>query len=99
MKELGTESAAAHKKLGTLAGQTGFHEIYFTGEDYKHFSAGLAETNHDGPTYIAYEYSAQLGLRLHQALSAGDIVVIKGSRGAKTEQFVEAIEPLNWMTK
>ena len=99
MKELGSESAAAHQKLGKMAGETGFHEIYFIGEDYKHFSAGLAQTRHDGPTYIAYEYTSDLGAKLHKAIGPGDIVVIKGSRGAKTEQFVEAIEPLNWTKK
>ena len=99
MKELGSESASAHQKLGKMVGEAGFQEIYFIGEDYKHFSVGLAQSRHDGPTYIAYEFSADLGLKLHKTLSPGDVVVIKGSRGAKTESFVEAIEPMGWINK
>ncbi len=99
MKELGNESAAAHKKLGQMAGESAFNEIYFVGEDFKYFSEGLAQTRHDGPVYIAYEYSADLGEKLLKTLKPGDTVVIKGSRGAQTESFVEAIEPLNWSKK
>lgn len=91
MKELGKDSAAEHKKLGQSVGQTGFQEIYFIGEDYKHFSEGLAQTRHDGLVYIAYEYSPDLGAKLLKSVKPGDAVIIKGSRGAQTERFLEGL--------
>ncbi len=99
MKELGSDSAAAHRKLGTMVGETGFGEIYFIGEDHEYFSEGLAQTRHTGPVYIAYDFSPDLGAKLLKSLKPGDTVVIKGSRGAETERFVEAIEPMNWTKK
>ena len=64
MKELGSASADEHRKLGRMVGEAGFQEIFFIGEDYKYFSEGLATTRHDGPIFIAYEFSPDLGVKL-----------------------------------
>lgn len=99
MKELGTEAAEAHRQLGAKAGSVGFDHIFFIGEDSQYFSEGLAKTDYKNPVYVQTEFQTQLGEKLSQVLSAGDIVVIKGSRGAATERFIPFCRPQNWEAK
>jgi len=42
---------------------------------------------------------ASLGQHFVSHLKAGDLVVIKGSRGARTERFVELCQPIDWKSK
>lgn len=99
MKELGTQSAEAHRDLGKLAGQAGFHQIYFIGEDQKYFAEGLAKSNYKGEKFIQVSFENKLGEKLKESLDNGDLVVIKGSRGAETERFIEYCQPKNWSAK
>ncbi len=99
MKELGSESISAHQSLGKKAGESGFSEIYFIGEDYKNFASGLAMADYSGKSYIEADFKSKLGESLNSSLSSGDIVVVKGSRGAATERFIEFCQPLDWQKK
>lgn len=99
MKELGKDSAKAHKEIGEKAGLSGFKQIYFIGEDEKHFSEGIKASGFSGEYFAKTAFDSSLGEKLHQSLQAGDIVVVKGSRGAETERFVACCEPINWDAK
>lgn len=99
MKELGTQSHDAHIDIADVAGSSGFQQIYFIGEDHEAFAQGLKKSGFQGQSFVQAEFSESLGLQLQQDLGAGDIVVIKGSRGAKTERFVPFCKPLNWAAK
>ncbi len=97
MKELGAEAKKAHEELGALASNAGFSHIFFIGEDHLHFADGLK--NFKGKKFVAKSFDKKLGEQLHSLLSKGDLVIIKGSRGAETERFIEFCEPLNWSKK
>ena len=99
MKELGTKAAEAHRDLGNLAGQVGFHQIYFIGEDQNYFAEGLKKSNYKGETFIQASFESKLGEKLKESLVSGDLVVIKGSRGAETERFIEFCQPKDWSAK
>jgi UDP-N-acetylmuramoyl-tripeptide--D-alanyl-D-alanine ligase len=99
MKEQGEVSPLVHKELGLLAGKSGLAEIYFIGENFKNFSEGIAQSGFNGRTYIESDFSDNMGKALESSLSAGDIVIIKGSRGAKTERFIPFCQPINWQAK
>lgn len=99
MKELGSESPNGHRQIGEKAGRAGFSQIYFIGEDAKFFAEGVKAAAYTGVAMIQESFDPTLGQKLGQSLSNGDIVVIKGSRGAMTERFVEYCSPLNWTTK
>lgn len=96
MKELGEHSAAAHVHLGDLVGSTGFAEVYFIGEDFKNFEKGLKNSGYRGRALIQADYDESLGKQLGQALQAGDLAVMKASRGAKIERFLAHCQALNW---
>lgn len=99
MKELGQQSAAAHIDIADVAGSSGFQQIYFIGEDHGAFAQGLKKSGFKGQSFIQAEFSEALGKQLQQDLGAGDVIVIKGSRGARTERFVPFCKPLNWAAK
>lgn len=95
MKELGTESAAAHTALAVLAGSSGFAQIFFIGEDEAAFREGLLNSGFRGEVFIQPKFTVELGSFLGKSATSGDIVVIKGSRGAETERFISYCDPLS----
>lgn len=98
MKELGEHAPEMHRELAVAASMSGFDFIYFIGENCTDFEAGLKKT--DFKNYkISEDLSEALGQHFMQTVKAGDFIVIKGSRGARTERFVEMCEPLNWKNK
>ena len=99
MKEQGAAAHQAHVDLGRLAGDAGFWQIYFIGEDYKSFTEGLEASSFKGESFIQADFNAKMGERLESSLGAGDVVVVKGSRGAQTERFIPFCKPINWTTK
>ncbi len=99
MKELGSEAPEAHRQLGLKAGQAGFDHILFIGEDYEYFLAGLNQADFQNPAEVELEFKNEMGNRLQQILKNGDVVVIKGSRGAATERFIPFCDPINWNAK
>ena len=99
MKELGLVSEDAHRKIGAAAAAAGFSHIFFIGEDYKFFSKGIKSSSYAGVFHAEPEFNSMLGKMLQEILKAGDVVTVKGSRGAATERFVEYCQPLNWVQK
>lgn len=99
MKELGDEAPQAHHDLGLLAGQAGFAQIYFIGEYAANFEAGLKQAQFKNEKFIQAEFDSKMGQVLGDSLRAGDILVIKGSRGSETERFIPFCRPKNWTKK
>ena len=64
MKELGELSKAAHSEIAEIAGNAGFAEIYFIGEDYKAFKEGLLKSGFKHAAFIESEFSEALGKKL-----------------------------------
>lgn len=99
MKELGEHSFNAHVEIGSLVATSGFSEVYFIGDDHESFLKGLKAANFEGEMFIQKEFTEDIGKKLGQSLKTGDIVVIKGSRGAGTERFIPYCEPIEWKAK
>lgn len=98
MKELGSHASAEHIALGKLVAQCGFDFVFFIGENAKDFEKGLTEENFLN-SMVDTELSESIGQKYLQFLKPETFVVIKGSRGARTERFVEMSEPFHWKTK
>ncbi len=99
MKELGEASPEAHEKLGQKVGQCDFKAVFFIGEDHESFSKGLQQSVYQGQKTVAPAFNILLGDQLKKSLNSGDLILIKGSRGAETERFIEFCEPLDWSAK
>lgn len=99
MKELGEHAPAAHTDIADIAGSSGFSQIYFVGENFSDFKKGIEKSGYKGESFLQSGFSDELGQKLGQSVKSGDIVVIKGSRGAETERFIPFCEPINWKNK
>ena len=99
MKELGQQSSESHQKLGQQVAASGFKEVFFIGENKNDFVAGLKQGGFQSEAHVLEKFEDALGEKLSGCLNHGDIVVIKGSRGAQTEKFIPFCQPKNWKPK
>lgn len=99
MKELGRHSAQAHTDIAAIVANSGFSQVYFIGDDFEAFQKGLQNFDYKGESFIQSEFDRSLGEKLGQSLKTGDVVVIKGSRGAGTERFISFCKPIDWKPK
>lgn len=95
MKELGSQAADLHYELGKKVGEQNYDFVYFIGENYNDFQKGLISTGYDR-YLVDGDLTEKIKSEFLSQLSQGDFVFIKGSRGAKTERFVELCQPLDW---
>lgn len=98
MKEQGELASELHVELGQQVAASVYDFVYFIGENHKDFETGLKSGNYKN--YLAaVDLDERMGQHFVSILREGDLVTIKGSRGARTERFVELCEPLNWTMK
>jgi UDP-N-acetylmuramoyl-tripeptide--D-alanyl-D-alanine ligase len=98
MKELGTQAPEMHRELAIAASMSGYDFIYFVGENYQDFEGGLKHTDY-AHYKVESDLTESMGQHFVTHIASGDLITIKGSRGAKTERFVELCEPVNWEKK
>ncbi len=103
MLELGDFSAQAHRELGGKAAGAGFSGVYFVGPHAAEFSAGYTAACESGKIknnlLFSDAYEESLASKIRAMVEPGDLVVVKGSRGIKLEQFVLGSAPLNFAVK
>ena len=86
MKELGEESKKYHQEIGAYAKEQGVEKIYATGTDVEF----TVSTFGDGGEYFADKDALIAAVK--GQLSPEQIILIKGSRGARMEQVVQALQ-------
>ncbi len=99
MKELGGEARKAHEDLGMLVGKLPLDAIWFYGPSRLAFEHGTKKSNFKKKLIISDSYEESLASEFVSMLHPKDLVVVKGSRGMKTERFVEACQPLDFSKK
>ena len=90
MLELGPQSADLHRKIGRAAGDARLDRLYIAGS----FAAAVAEGAMDRKMKtdrIFCGTKAGIIEQLNHDLQAGDLILVKGSRGMAMEAVVEAI--------
>jgi UDP-N-acetylmuramoyl-tripeptide--D-alanyl-D-alanine ligase len=87
MLELGPGSPKEHKRIGKIIGASGFDELLTFGPMAANITqgAGKMAKRHFADKKALAEYLAG-------KISAGDVVLVKGSRGMKMEQVVVALQ-------
>lgn len=89
MRELGEAAPQMHKDVGRYAASLGIERILCVGTESKHMFDG-AETA--APNHAQYfETQESLLPSLSALVQAGDVILVKASRGMKMEQTVEAL--------
>lgn len=92
MAELGAESERGHREVGETAAALGIDQLIAVGETADQIAsaaqkAGLAHV-------VVARDSNEAAEILSESVSAGDLVLVKGSRSARTELVMEAFAKL-----
>jgi UDP-N-acetylmuramoyl-tripeptide--D-alanyl-D-alanine ligase len=99
MLELGEIAGVTHQELGELVGRADLEGISFYGPHAADFERGVRSVGFAKNLFISDTYKEELASKLASMLNLGDIVLVKGSRGMKLEQFVERLQPVNFEAK
>lgn len=87
MKELGEESAKAHKEVAEYAKGAKVDMLLTLGEFNKDFQAGFGREN-----FKAFEAIEDVAAYLKDTLKAGDVVLVKASRSMKFENIISELQ-------
>jgi UDP-N-acetylmuramoyl-tripeptide--D-alanyl-D-alanine ligase len=87
MFELGNASALEHRNLGKLMQQYSFNKFFLTGDDMKHAYNSLRRSK--VPTI--YASKKEILDTIQETVTRGDILLVKGSRGMRMEEIVDAL--------
>ena len=91
MLELGPEAAMLHAECGRAAALAGIDVIL----GVRGFARELVEAAAAaGAQAMFYETPEAAGAWLHEHLCAGDLVLLKGSRGVRLERALDLLQPL-----
>ena len=87
MLELGAESRRGHREVGETAASLGINHLVALGRESAEIAAGASAA---GITNSAVVATAELAAdRLCEIARPGDLVLVKGSRSARTERVLE----------
>ncbi len=90
MLELGKFSADAHENLGEKVART-CDNLITVGVRARGFATGALRAGMDESNILQYEESDRAGRELQSLLHPGDLVLIKGSQGIRTEKIVKEV--------
>jgi UDP-N-acetylmuramoyl-tripeptide--D-alanyl-D-alanine ligase len=97
MRELGADSEAEHRALGARAGVSKADRLFFFGEEMEAAMEGCAAAE---PGRARPFHSSNIGdlvAAVLGELEAGDLVVVKASRGLELERLTDAIAKAGWV--
>lgn len=93
MLELGESSAALHRQVGEAAAQMGVGLLYLGGDFADETAAGArAGGLPDSAIVVCAGGAEEIGRLLEEELRAGDVLLVKGSRGMRMERVVEQLK-------
>ncbi len=91
MRELGSYAEQAHRHIGAAAAQAGAALLLCCGEHGRLYGEGATRAGLDAGQVVWAADSAALAPLAAAQVRAGDVVLVKGSRGARMERVVEAL--------
>jgi UDP-N-acetylmuramoyl-tripeptide--D-alanyl-D-alanine ligase len=94
MLELGDHSGPLHREVGRVAAREGLSHLLAMGAHASDLLEGAAESGMEDQWLTRASDHKDLALKLLPLLSAGDWVLVKGSRGMRMEKVVEELSQL-----
>jgi UDP-N-acetylmuramoyl-tripeptide--D-alanyl-D-alanine ligase len=90
MRELGEESVRDHREVGERAAELGVDQLIAIGD----MAAAIAEAARNAglPNTSVVRSTSEAAQLLGEIAAPGDLILVKGSRGAHTEQVIETFE-------
>jgi UDP-N-acetylmuramoyl-tripeptide--D-alanyl-D-alanine ligase len=87
MRELGAESERAHREVGETAATLGVNQLITIGDTAELIAEGARTAGLDKVSSV--RSTAEAAKLLGEIAEPGDLVLIKGSRAARTEEVIE----------
>lgn len=96
MLELGAETETTHREIGFKVAELGIDYLITVGEASKITAAAAREAGLEEHRVACFADSSAAGKFLQEKLGQGDVVLVKGSQGARMEKIVKEVmaEPL-----
>jgi UDP-N-acetylmuramoyl-tripeptide--D-alanyl-D-alanine ligase len=92
MLELGAHSVSLHRESGSIAADTGLSLLVAVGgEPARALADAAVEAGMPASAVSYFETSEQAAAGVASAIRAGDLVLVKGSRGTRTDLVADRI--------
>ena len=91
MLELGSYSEAGHRLVGERIAKVDVDELILVGERSRDIGRGAIEGQFDKNSIFNFSQAKEAGVFLQNRMSEGDIVLVKGSQGARMEKVVKEV--------
>jgi UDP-N-acetylmuramoyl-tripeptide--D-alanyl-D-alanine ligase len=91
MLELGKQEAAFHIRAGKQVKNLGWDMLITVGPLARHMAEGALKAGMKKEQVVCFEDSEKASEKIKALLKPGDLVLVKGSRGMKTERIVERL--------
>lgn len=92
MLELGTIAEAAHRDIGRYVRRSRVDTLVTVGPLARFIADAAVDEGMDARNVFACGSTSEAARRLREILGAGDVVLVKGSRGMRMERVIEEIE-------
>jgi murE/murF fusion protein len=92
MRELGQYAESAHRHIGAAAAQAQPALVFACGDMAKLYGEGAVRVGLPSSSFIWARDNAALAPLVVSAVTDGDVVLVKGSRGARMEVVVDALK-------
>jgi UDP-N-acetylmuramoyl-tripeptide--D-alanyl-D-alanine ligase len=96
MLELGVYTENGHKEVGKILFENGFDKLITVGERARDIANGAKEAGMEENNIACFSKNEIAGKFLQEKIKQEDLILIKGSQGARMEKIVKEImaEPL-----
>lgn len=91
MLELGEKSEPGHRQVGRLAYEAGVDLLAAVGNLAAYIGAGAREAGMPSSNIQYYGSAREAARELKKTIRTGDVVLVKGSRGMKMEEFINSL--------
>lgn len=91
MLELGLETENLHREIGLTVAELGIDFLVTVGQASKATAQAAREAGLDEHRIASFADSASAGRFVQEKIKAGDVVLVKGSQGARMEKIVKEV--------
>ncbi len=91
MLEIGSYTEEGHRAVGAAVAKQGLNYLVAVGERARGFIHGAKEAGLDDNYLFHFDRPEEAGLFLQDRIKAGDVLLIKGSQGARMEKIVKEL--------
>lgn len=92
MLELGEQSAELHREVGRAAAGSGIERLFIFGNFADETASGAEEGGMSATNVEVFDDMDALQMAVEREIKAGDVLLVKGSRGMRMERIVEHLK-------